>query len=350
MAPPRKSSFSPLSILLVCSLALNAYLLLTRGSSDDADLAASASQEEELALAEGTEGEEEAAAPGAQPEPDAPAAAPSSAPSSEWAVIQSSVNQNLARTFQIEAGEDGDALASVFTRLFVWDLDMRRDLQAGDAVGVVWRKSSDGMPEVAAGKLQSKRLGKTLVAYRWKSPDDKYASYWRLDGTEAPLRLKNGPLEQYEQITSLLKDRPSHKGMDFKTPVGTEVRSPRKGKVTRANWNWSANGNCIEIQFDDGVLAKFLHLSENKVKEGEYVDAGHVIALTGNTGRSTAPHLHYQLDRGNETLDPLEYHGTMRRSLHANDIAALKRDVASFDEMLTKGQAVGQAASADPAL
>ena len=252
----------------------------------------------------------------------------------EWTLLRGEVQASLARTFQIEAGEDGDALASVFTRLFVWDVDMRRHLQKGDSLAVIWREGADGFPEIAAASLTTSRLGKPLTAFRWKAPDDQYASYWHSDGTEAALRLKGGPLDNYEQITSLLKDRPTHKGMDFKTPVGTEVTSPRAGTVTRVNWNWGANGNCVEIKFDDGVLAKFLHLSENRVKEGDSVKAGQVIALSGNTGRSTAPHLHYQLDRGTTTLDPLDYHGTERRKLPEAQRDAMLRDVAEFKKAL----------------
>ena len=66
----------------------------------------------------------------------------------------------------------------------------------------------------------------------------------------------DGPLDEYEQITSLLKDRPNHKGMDFKTPVGTPVKAPASGTVTRINWNWHANGDCVELKLADGTLAK----------------------------------------------------------------------------------------------
>jgi murein DD-endopeptidase len=334
-------------MVLGASLALNVFLLAGSfggGDSEDPVATEEASVSEDAELAEGTEGDDDeavepAAASASAPVPSAAPAA--QAPAGEWVVLHGSVDSSLARTFQGIAGEDGDALASVFTRLFVWDVDMRRDLQKGDAVSVVWRKGADGIPEVAAGTFASKRLGKTLAAYRWQAAGDQYPSYWRLDGTEAPLRLKDGPLEQYEQITSLLKDRPSHKGMDFKTPVGTEVRSPRAGVVTRVNWNWGANGNCVEVKFDDGVLAKFLHLRENKVKQGDRVAVGQVIALTGNTGHSTAPHLHYQLDRGDKTLDPLDYHGTVRRSLSGDQVAALKRDVAGYETMLA-GQGAGR--------
>lgn len=316
-----------LYIVLACSLALNIVLLLSRGPSEEPSGTASVE-------VEGDVQESETASEDVAEQPASRETAPAGAPTDGWTVVRGAVEQSLARTFQIQAGEAGDALSSVYTRLFVWDLDMRRDLQAGDSVAVVWREGNDRLPEIAAASLQSRKLGKTLAAYRWQSPGDAFPSYWYLDGTEAPLRLKDGPIEQYEQITSLLKDRPSHKGMDFKTPVGTEVHSPRAGTVTRANWNWNANGNCIEIRFEDGVLAKFLHLSENRVEAGARVSAGQVIALSGNTGHSTAPHLHYQLDRGEKTVDPLDYHGTVRRSLSAEQVATLRRDVARFETML----------------
>ena len=321
-----------LAVLLGASVTLNGVLLLRGGSSEEpaAPVAAAAPEDE-------TSGED----PVAEGDADAPAvAAPTAmtvpAKQAGWTLVRGDVESSLARTFQLRAGEGSDALASVYTRLFVWHLDLRRDLQNGDEIAVAWRTAPDGMPEIGAASLASKKLGKTVAAYRWQAPGDPFPSYWHLDGTEAPLRLKEGPVEDYEQITSLLKDRPTHKGMDFKAPVGTEVRVPRAGVVTRANWNWGANGNCIEVRYDDGVLAKFLHLSENRAKAGDRVAAGQVIALTGNTGRSTAPHLHYQLDRNEKTLDPIDYHGTVRRSLNAEQVAALRRDVSSFESMLAE--------------
>lgn len=327
----RASAPTTLYVLLACSIGLNLVQWFGSGSSGestDAQVVSAPQDPDADELGEGVEGEDGAGGEVATAEPAAAVA------EGEWSALGGPVNQSLARTFQGLAGEDGDALVSVYTRLFVWDLDMRRDLQAGDSVAVVWRTAPDGLPEVAAGRLRSKKLGRVLEAYRWQAPGDRFPSYWRLDGTEAPLRLKNGPLPSYEQITSLLKDRPTHKGMDFKTPVGTEVVSPKAGVVTRANWNWGANGNCIEIKHEDGVLAKYLHLSENRVNEGDRVSAGQVIALSGNTGHSTAPHLHYQLDRGDKTVDPLDYHGTERRSLTAEQTAAMKRDVADWQAML----------------
>lgn len=329
MSNPPFAKLWLLYVALAFSLGLNVVLWFDGGSSDGTQVA---SLEEDLV--EDPSGETEVVEEVAV---EPAAAAPETAPVAGWTELHAKVDQSLARTFQQTAGESGDALSSVFARLVVWDVNLRRDLQAGDAVAVVWRVGADGVPEIAAARLQSQKLGRTMSAYAWKAPGDAYPSFWHLDGTEVPLRLKEGPLAQYEQITSLLKDRPTHKGMDFKTPVGTEVLASRAGTVTRVNWNWGSNGNCIEIRNDDGVMAKYLHLSENKVAEGDKVRPGQVIALTGNTGHSTAPHLHYQLDRGTKTLDPLEYHGTERRSVDPAQVAILQSDTKAFQAALDSG-------------
>ena len=216
---------------------------------------------------------------------------------------------------------------------------MRRDLQRGDRVEVAWHRDRKGDIEVIAARLHSKKLGRTLAAYRWQAPGDAFTSFWQEDGTEVPYRLKSGPLSDYEQITSLLKDRPSHAGMDFKLPVGTPVAAPFDGLVTRTNWNWKSNGNCVEIKYTDGTVAKFLHLSENRVEPNQKVSAGEIVALTGNTGRSTAPHLHYQLEKGSKVVDPLTYHGAVRRRVEGPSLEGLMSETSRLDSILSQALA-----------
>ena len=127
--------------------------------------------------------------------------------------------------------------------------------------------------------------------------------------------------------------------MDFKAPIGTPVVAPFDAKVTRANWNWKSNGNCVELRYPDGAVAKFLHLSENRVEPGDTVKAGDIIALVGNTGRSTAPHLHYQVEVGNKIVDPLDYHGTVRRKVQGASMGALQKEIARQDAVLGQGLA-----------
>jgi murein DD-endopeptidase MepM/ murein hydrolase activator NlpD len=71
-----------------------------------------------------------------------------------------------------------------------------------------------------------------------------------------------------------------------------------------------------------GCWPSSLHLSENRVKPGDVVTAGQVIALSGNTGNSSGPHLHYQLNQGAKVLDPRDYHGlATKRQLSGEALA-----------------------------
>lgn len=233
-------------------------------------------------------------------------------------VFTGAVTSSLSATFQDAPNTNPAALTAVFARLFAWDVDLRRDLHKGDTVEVLYEQPEGAEPLVLAARLRSQPgtpEEKVYSAWRYQAPGDRFPSYWSDTGEEVPRRLIGGPMPDYDQITSLLKDRPTHEGMDFKSPIGTPVVTPRAGKVTRTNWNHAANGNCVEIQFADGTVAKFLHLNENLVKDGQTVSAGTEIAKSGNTGRSTGPHLHYQLEKGGKVLDPIDYHGTLRRQL-----------------------------------
>lgn len=248
--------------------------------------------------------------------------------------VRAPINGNLALTFQGAAPEHGDVLSAVYARLFVWDLDLRKDLQRGDEIAVAY--SWDGeLAHIPVAAYRSGKLGKELRAYEFQATGDTYPSWWDAEGREVPHRLIEDPLSgNYEQVTSLLKDRPTHKGMDFKVDVGTPVATPKAATVVRTDWNWKYNGNCVEARFDDGTLARFLHLSETKVEAGQRLAAGTVVGLTGNTGRSTAPHLHYELEKNGAVVDPVKYHGTVRRTLGAADLTAFQEVRAQLDREL----------------
>jgi len=252
---------------------------------------------------------------------------------SSWSIFDEEVSHSLARTFSASDAENGAALSAVYSRIFHWDIDLRRDLRKGDQIRVAWKRGDNGI-EIAAASLKSGKLGKTITAYRYQRAGDDFPSYWRKDGTEIARRLKESPLADYEMVTSLLKDRPRHSGMDFKAPEGTSVLATRSGTVTRANWNTRANGNCVELRFSDGTLAKYLHLSKTSVRPGVRVKAGDVLGASGNTGRSTAPHLHYQLNKSKRVLDPIDVHGTVSRSIKPGELDAFGNDVARLDALL----------------
>lgn len=325
--------------LLGCSLLLNLYMVVTRGGDTAEEINVASSMVEDTMQASMGFVVSESTAPTHQQQANAVArtgsigeasvaavqvnasttrnqvSSASAIGAGSWEHVDVEVSHSLARTFQRAVGEEAGALAAVYSRIFMWDLDLRRDVLGGDRISVVYRVLDDGTIEIPVASYTSGRLRQTLYAYQYTAQGDAYPSYWTEAGVEVPRRLIRGPLNNYEQITSLLKDRPTHRGMDFKLDIGGDVVSPRAGTVTRVNWNTGANGGCVEVRFADGTLAKFLHLSGSNVRPNQHVREGEVIASSGNTGRSTGPHLHYQLDRNGRNIDPVDYHGTERRQI-----------------------------------
>lgn len=302
-------------VLLGCSVLLNGVLLFNRSGSTPQQ--AEPVQQKPVA----------AAVPAAPPAP--------AGPQVEWQQANAQVSGTLEGTFtQLLGAELGPQLSQTYSRLFVWDVSMRTDLSRKDNVDVIYRELGNNEIDIAAARLHVAKKGKTFRAYKFQAPADKFASWWNEEGVEVPMTLNNPPIKEFQQVTSLVGDGRGHDGMDYKAPVGTEVFAPFAGTVTRTNWNFKFNGNCIEVQTADGLLIKFLHLSENKVKPGEAVQPGQLVALVGNTGHSTAPHLHYQINQGAKVLDPVAHHGTTRRQLDAAALAQFKTVVQTLDAQM----------------
>lgn len=233
----------------------------------------------------------------------------------------------------------GPALAQVVTRTLVWWVRVPQELLRGDTLDVLYTVRPDEEPLVHAVRFTSGKTGQTHRAYRFHPESARHARYYLPSGEELEERLEHSPLDDYEQLTSLLRDGRGHKGVDFRTPVGTPVKAPFTGVVRRKNWNWRVNGNAIELEElgGRGRRALFLHLAElpKSLKVGTRFNVGQVIADSGNTGRSFAPHLHYQLmSRDDRVLDPFEQHRTYRRSLSTAHRAAFDAEVRRLDELL----------------
>ncbi|AKF81843.1 Murein DD-endopeptidase MepM and murein hydrolase activator NlpD, contain LysM domain [Myxococcus fulvus] len=246
----------------------------------------------------------------------------------------------LETAFVNSAGADvGPALAQVVTRTLVWWVAVPNEILRGDTLDVLFQRRPNEEPLVHAVRFTSAKLGKTMSAYRFQGSSEGAARYYLSSGDELELRLEKSPLDDYEQVTSLLRDGRRHKGVDFRTPVGTPVKAPFAGVVKRKNWNWSSNGNCLELieTGGKGRRALFLHLDEvsKDIQAGTRFNVGQVIAKSGNTGRSFAPHLHYQLMQGEEkVLDPFDQHKTYRRTLAATHKTAFDDEVRRLEGLL----------------
>jgi murein DD-endopeptidase MepM/ murein hydrolase activator NlpD len=94
-----------------------------------------------------------------------------------------------------------------------------------------------------------------------------------------------------------------HNGLDIGIPVGTPIEATMDGKVVHAGWNNQGYGNLVIVE-NGSYRTYYAHLSSIPVTVGDVVTAGATIGLSGNTGNSTGPHLHYEIRKNNVPIDP----------------------------------------------
>ncbi len=104
------------------------------------------------------------------------------------------------------------------------------------------------------------------------------------------------------------KARKRHKGMDFTAPQGTPVFATGDGVISRADQRASGYGKHIRINHGFGYVTLYAHLSKYNVKKGQKVKRGDLIGFVGNTGRSKAPHLHYEVIKNGRHLNPINFY------------------------------------------
>ncbi len=267
-------------------------------------------------------------------------------------VLQGALEDSITSALPAEERAWAEQLTQVTNRILVWSMQVARDGRKGDKLELLYELpsqqpndvapvSSDGPsskePVVLALRYGSQKLNKVLTAYRFKPEGSPFPRYYTAEGVEVEEHLVDSPVEGYEQITSLLRDGRKHKGVDFKTPVGTEVRAPFDATVTRRTWNFTSNGNCLELVGPKGLKAIFLHLEAvpKEMQPGHAIKKGEVIASSGNSGHSTAPHLHYQLEApGGKVLDPFAVLPTRKIALEGAVKSAFEAEKAKLDPML----------------
>ncbi|GET45487.1 M23 family metallopeptidase [Capnocytophaga felis] len=128
------------------------------------------------------------------------------------------------------------------------------------------------------------------------------------------------------------KARKFHNGMDFTAPQGTPIYASGDGVVIRADDASSGYGKHIRINHGYGYVTLYAHLHEYKVKVGQKVRRGDMIGTVGNTGRSQAPHLHYEIIKDGEHINPIHfYYGNLTPDEYAEMIRVSTQENQSMD-------------------
>jgi murein DD-endopeptidase MepM/ murein hydrolase activator NlpD len=110
------------------------------------------------------------------------------------------------------------------------------------------------------------------------------------------------------RIDPVYKTRRMHTGMDFTAKVGTPVYATGDGYIEDLEQSGWGYGKCIVINHGYGYKTRYAHLSAFKVKKGQKIKRGALIGLVGSTGKSTGPHLHYEVEKGGQKVNPIHYY------------------------------------------
>ena len=125
--------------------------------------------------------------------------------------------------------------------------------------------------------------------------------------------------------------RRSHKGIDIRAPLGSPIMAFRSGMVRCAEYH-SSYGYMVEIQQDYGIVARYAHMSQMLVRKGDRVEPGLMIGRVGSTGRSTGPHLHFELIHDNRQMNPMTYLPTPKQVV----VKGTEADAAAARKALAK--------------
>ncbi len=216
-----------------------------------------------------------------------------------------------------DAGKAGVPIKILHTMFeaFKYDVDFQRSFQPGDDYEVLYEvfKDPDSDRE-EAGEFFFARLTlseKTYTVFRFKPKGGDWG-YYNEKGESVIKGLLRTPIDG-ARITSRFGKRhhpvlgysKMHKGLDFGAPTGTPVMAAGAGVVEKAGW-WGAYGNYIRIRHNKEYATAYAHLSRvaKGIRAGMKVKQSQIIGYVGTTGRSTGPHLHYEVIQFNKQVNP----------------------------------------------
>lgn len=253
-----------------------------------------------------------------------------------------SVSGSFARSAQATGLNSGSV--TELTKLLEKKLDFRRDSRRGDRFQVLVESDMiDGETldsRVLAVHYNGERMDLTVV----RNATDE--NFYTPEGGSLDPAFARHPFEGSYRLSSNFNPRRTHpvtgrisphNGTDFAMPIGTPVTAPANGVVERVS-NHHAAGRYIVVRHDNGYRTRYLHLSRPLVSQGERVTMGERIALSGNTGRSTGPHLHYEVIVNNAPVNAMTVPLPENTSLSGDTLMAFKNQAAPILATLESGE------------
>ena len=233
---------------------------------------------------------------------------------------------------------------SNFINIFSYSVDFKRDLQKGDSFEIVYESqvTPDGTL-VKSGNILYAGLvlrNQKIALYRFKDSKGN-VDYYSAKGQALKKTLDRKPLAaRNARISSpfgkryhpVLKKHKIHWGVDYAAPSGTPIYAGGDGVVQVAKYNGSY-GYYIKIRHNSEFSTAYGHMSRfaKGIRPGVRVTQGQVIAYVGSTGRSTGPHLHYEVIQNGRRVNPRTIKAATGENLSGNNLAKFKKVVAKID-------------------
>ena len=200
-----------------------------------------------------------------------------------------------------------------FARIFGFEIDFQRDIRKNDNFKIVYDKYFDeGGGFVKRGSILFAYMsvnGREITLYKFGN--DKDYGYFDIDGKSVEKALMKTPINGARLSSSFgMRKHPidgynkMHRGTDFAAPEGTPIMASGDGIIVRAKW-CGGGGNCIKIKHNSTYSTVYAHMSKFAfgMKKGIRVKQGQVIGYVGSTGKSTGPHLHYEVIKNGKKIN-----------------------------------------------
>jgi len=192
-----------------------------------------------------------------------------------------------------------------FARIYGFQVDFQRDIRKNDSFQIMYEvfEDDDGKifetGNIIFANLKLSNVNNSLYHFNKKGHEGHYDKDGKsvkkalmktpINGARlsSPYGMRKHPIDGYNKM---------HKGTDFAAPMGTPIMASGDGVITRARW-CGGGGNCIKIKHNSTYQTIYAHMKNfgRGIKEGVRVKQGQVIGYVGSTGKSTGPHLHYEV-------------------------------------------------------
>ncbi len=260
---------------------------------------------------------------------------------SEVDSISGTINGALSVSMR-NNGVSGKVIAN-FSNIFSKSVDFRRDIHNGDTFKIIYERQKTPKGDVVrTGNIlyAALHLRKNKIElYRFKDSQGN-VDYYNEKGLAMRKTLHRKPLAfQAARISSpfgkrrhpILRNWRIHWGVDYAAPAGTPIYAGGDGTVLVAKYN-GGYGNYVKIRHNSEYATAYGHMKSiaRGIRPGVHVTQGQIIGYVGSTGRSTGPHLHYEVVQNGKRVNPLTVKAAAGNDLAGRDLANFKKQIASI--------------------